>query len=84
MIVRVEQSDGGFDLPPDLAVAAPNHAVRAEKGEVVTFIDMDHFVTGGFAADTDVTIEKLFRLHDKLIETFHEQVVTKEAIESWK
>jgi uncharacterized protein (TIGR04255 family) len=84
MIVRVSQSDAGFDLPPDLALGAPKHVVRATKGEVVTFVDMDHSITGKFAADVGLAVEKLYRLHDKLIETFHEQVVTKEAIESWK
>jgi hypothetical protein len=47
-------------------------------------VDMDHSITGKFAADVGLAVEKLYRLHDKLIETFHEQVVTKEAIESWK
>lgn len=83
MIVRVVQRDDGLDLPPDLAFGAPKHEVRAQKDEVVTFVDMDHFVTGSFAADAELVVEKLFRLHDKLVETFHENVVTKEAIESW-
>lgn len=84
MIVRVVQSDAGADLPPDLAMVAPKHEVRAREGELVTFVDMDHYVTGNFAADAGLVVDKLYRLHDKLIETFHEQVVTKEAVESWK
>jgi uncharacterized protein (TIGR04255 family) len=84
MLVRVVQSDEGSDLPPDLAVGAPKHEVRAQKGELVTFVDMDHFVVGNFTADAELVIEKLYRLHDHLIETFHERVVTEGAIESWK
>jgi uncharacterized protein (TIGR04255 family) len=84
MLVRVLQSDEGTDLPPDLAFGAPKHEVRAKAGELVTFVDMDHSVTGNFAADTELVVEKLYQLHDKLIETLHEKVVTKEAIDSWK
>jgi hypothetical protein len=45
---------------------------------------MDHSVTGNFNADAALVVEKLFQLHDDLVETFHEHVVSKEAIESWK
>lgn len=84
MIVRVSQSDDGTDLPADLNLGAPKHEVRARKGELVTFVDMDHSVTGNFNADAALVVEKLFQLHDDLVETFHEHVVSKEAIESWK
>jgi uncharacterized protein (TIGR04255 family) len=84
MMVRVAQSDDGTDLPPDLAYGAPKHEVRAKKGELVTFVDMDHSVTGNFNADATLVVEKLFQLHDDLVETFHKHVVTQEAIESWK
>ena len=84
LIIRVAQSDDGTDLPPDLVAGAPKHEPRAKKDELVTFVDMDHSVTGKFNADTQLVVEKLFRLHDDLVETFHEQVVTKEAIESWR
>lgn len=84
MIVRVGQSDDGTDLPPDLAFGAPNHEVRAQKGELVTFVDMDHSVAGNFTTDAALVVEKLYQLHDDLIETFHKHVVTQEAIESWK
>jgi uncharacterized protein (TIGR04255 family) len=84
MIVRVAQGDDGSPLPPDLAVGAPKHEARASAGELVTFVDMDHAVTGSFDADTSLVIEHLFLLHDALVETFHEHVVSKEAIAAWE
>jgi uncharacterized protein (TIGR04255 family) len=84
MIVRITQSDDGTDRPPDLAVRARKPNARVQKDELVTFVDMDHAVRGNFNADTSLILEYLFRLHDALIETFHEHVVTREAIESWK
>ena len=84
MIVRVVQNDQGFSLPPDLIVGAPKHAVRAKAGELITLIDMDHYIEGTFDPDTDWVVARAFEMHDHLIETFHEHVVTETAIEAWK
>ena len=84
MIVRVAQNDQGFSLPPDLIAGAPKHAARAKRDEVITLIDMDHFIEGAFDPDADWVVARAFEMHDHLIETFHEHVVTKTAIEVWK
>jgi uncharacterized protein (TIGR04255 family) len=84
MIVRVAQSDDGTDLPPDLAFGAPKRDGRSKKGELVTFIDMDHYLEDTISANEELVVEKLYRLHDQLIETFHIHVVTEGAIQSWK
>jgi uncharacterized protein (TIGR04255 family) len=84
MIVRVTQNDLGFDLPPDLVVGAPKHDSRARQGELVTLIDMDHFIEGKFEPDPSWIVERAYLMHDQLIETFHEHVVTKSAVEVWK
>ena len=47
---RIVQNDQG-SLPPDLVDAAMNFTPRAEAGELVTLIDMDHFIEGNFDAD---------------------------------
>ena len=46
MIVRIVQNDQGHSLPPDLMAAAPKYSPRAGPGELVTLIDMDHYVEG--------------------------------------
>jgi uncharacterized protein (TIGR04255 family) len=84
MVIRITQNDRGFALPPDLLGGAPEHAPRAKRGELVTLIDMDHFIEGKFDADADWVVEKAYGMHDHLIETFHERVVTPDAIEAWK
>jgi len=84
MIVRVTQNDLGFDLPPDLVGGAPKHESRARSGELVTLIDMDHFIEGKFEPDPDWVVARAYRMHDHLIETLHEHVVTTNAIEVWK
>jgi len=83
MVVRVQQNDQGFDLPPDLVASAPNHAPRARKGELVTLIDVDHFIEGTFDPGADWVIARAYELHDHIIETFHDHIVTDHAVEVW-
>ena len=44
---RVVQNDQGFSLPPDLLGAAPKHTPRAKSGELITLVDMDHYIEWG-------------------------------------
>lgn len=83
-IVRVAQNDQGFDLPPDLVGSAPLHTSRAQPGQLVTLVDLDHFIEGNFDPEPERVVELLYGLHDHLIETFHENVVSPEAIEVWR
>lgn len=84
MVIRIVQNDQGLSLPPDLVDAAPAFVARAEAGELVTLIDMDHFVEGNFDADTDWVVGRAYEMHDYLVETFHDHVVTEDAIKEWK
>ena len=84
MVVRIVQNDQGSSLPPDLVDAAPSFSPRAEAGELVTLIDMDHFVEGNFDADPDWVVARAYEIHDHIIETFHNHVVTEDAIKEWK
>ena len=84
MVVRIVQNDQGLSLPPDLVDAAPSFSPRAEAGELVTLIDMDHFVEGNFDADPDWVVARAYEIHDHIIETFHNHVVTEDAIKEWK
>ena len=84
MIVRVVQNDEGHSLPPDLMAAAPKYPPRVGPGERVTLIDMDHYVEGTFDPDSERVVARAYELHDHIIETFHDHVVTEDAIEEWK
>ncbi|MYA17146.1 MAG: TIGR04255 family protein [Gammaproteobacteria bacterium] len=84
MVVRVVQNDQGLVLPPDLLAAAPKFSRREEAAELVTVIDMDHYVEGNFNPDSEWVVARAYEMHDHIIETFHEHVVTSEAIEEWK
>lgn len=84
MIVRIVQNDQGQDIPPDVALGAPKHTNRAKAGELVTLVDMDHFIEGNFDPDTDWVVEHAYEMHDHIVETFHEHVVTDAAIEAWR
>jgi uncharacterized protein (TIGR04255 family) len=84
MIVRVVQNDQGFDLPPDLVGGAPKHQSRAKPRELATLVDMDHFIDGNFEPNTEWLMDRTYQLHDHLIETFHEHVVTSVAVEAWR
>ena len=73
----------GSSLPPDLVDAAPSSSPRAEAGELVTLIAMDHFAEGNFDADAGWVVARAYEMHDHIIETFQGHVVTEDAIEEW-
>jgi uncharacterized protein (TIGR04255 family) len=84
MVLRVAQNDQGFDLPPDLIGGAPKFQSRAQPGELVTLVDMDHFIEGKFDPSAEWVTARAYVMHDHLIETFHEHVVSAKAIEVWQ
>ena len=84
MVVRIVQNDQGSSLPPDLLAAAPKSSPRAETGELVTLIDMDHYVEGTFDPDSAWVVARAYEMHDHIIEAFHDHVVTRDAIQEWK
>ncbi len=84
LIIRVSQNDQGWDIPPDLLGNAPKRDRRVQPGELVTFIDMDHYINGSFAASVDQIQSLVFPLHDRIIDTFHDHIVSKEAIALWR
>ena len=84
MIVRIVQNDQGHSLPPDLMAAAPAYSPRAGPGDLVTLIDMDHYVEGTFDPDSEWVVARAYEMHDHIIETFHNQVVTEDASKEWK
>lgn len=84
MVVRIVQNDQSLVLPPDLLAAAPKLPRRVETAELITLIDMDHYVEGTFSPDSEWIVARTYEMHDDIIETFHEHVVTPEAIEEWK
>lgn len=86
LIVRLHQNDKGNDLPPDLAADAPKRLKRAEEGELLTLIDIDHFWEGmlGPPIEVDQIVETAYRLHDDSILVLHKSVVTEEAVKIWK
>jgi 2-keto-4-pentenoate hydratase/2-oxohepta-3-ene-1,7-dioic acid hydratase in catechol pathway len=67
------------DYEAELAIV-----IGREMGELVTLVDMDHYIEGNFEPGADWVVERAYEMHDHIIETFHEHVVTKDAIEVWK
>ena len=84
MVVRVVQNDQGLLLPPDLVGGAPKQGSSAEAGELITLIDIDHYVEGNFDPDARWMVETAYEMHDQIVETLHKQVATEEAIAVWK
>ncbi len=84
MVIRVVQNDQGFDLPPDLVRGAPKSESRVKEGELVTLVDMDHYIAGTFDPNAEWVTARVYAMHDHLIETFHEHVVSDKAIEVWR
>ena len=84
MVVRVVQNNQGLLLPPDLVSAAPKYGSRPHAGELITLIDMDHYVEGNFDPDAEWVVARCYDMHDQILETFHEHVVTPEAVAVWQ
>ena len=86
MVVRISQSDKGYDLPLDLLPNAPKRQPKRniKPGEVVTFLDIDHYIEGNFEPDINWIEGKAYQLHDHIVETLHDHVLTKEAVEEWQ
>ena len=83
MIVRVSQNAKGIDLPPDLATNAPKRKSNGNSAKLITFVDLDHFIEGGFSPDVEWIEENMFLLHDNIVETLHNNVITEGAIQKW-
>jgi uncharacterized protein (TIGR04255 family) len=81
MVVRVVQNDQGASLSPELLGEAPKLPPRGEPGGLVTLIDMEHSIEGTFEPDADWVVERAYKLHDRLVETLHQHVLTAAAIE---
>jgi len=84
MVVRIAQNNQGMDLPPDLVGSAPKRAKRVEKNELVTFVDIDHYLEGDFEPQAELIEKNTYLLHDQIIKTFHNYVITEEAVEAWR
>jgi uncharacterized protein (TIGR04255 family) len=84
LVVRVTQNDQGFFLPPDLVDNAPRLERAAKVGDILTLVDMDHFIGGELLPDAAHIAAQAYALHDHIIESFHEHVVSKHAIEVWR
>ena len=50
----------------------------------VTLIDMDHYVKGTFDPHSQWVVTRAYEMHEHIIETFRDHVVTREAAEEWK
>lgn len=86
LVFRLHQTDAGYDLPPDLIGDAPPRQQAVSRGELVSILDMDHYWDGKYGPPLAISWveEKLFRLHDRIIDVFHSHVITKKAIELWR
>jgi hypothetical protein len=50
----------------------------------VTLVDMDQFIEGTFNPDAEWVVARAYEMHDHLVETFHNHVVSEKAIEVWR
>ncbi len=84
MVIRIMQNDGGYLLPPDLMPGVHTHSAKTAPGKLRTLIDMDHYIESNLDPKTSLVLERAYTMHDHLIETFYDSVVTKEACEVWQ
>ncbi len=82
LVVRYSQSDNGTFLPADLMPSPLKHDVEVPPGEVVSFLDLDHFSEQSHDFEVSSVLELLGRLHDYLDRTFR-SAVTETALQKW-
>ena len=83
MIVRLAQNRDSALLPPDLVPHHPLLQTRAEPGELVTLLDLDHYREERQTFDIGSVCQTAWELHDGLDLMFRD-VVTTHAMEAWK
>lgn len=85
MLVRLHQNRDGRVLPPDLgtgALLAPSG--RAEPGELITLLDIDHFHECDTGYDQSSFEAVAWKLKEGSYQVFADNVVTEHALRVWK
>ena len=83
MIVRLTQNRDGVLLPPDLIRHHPILQRQAEKGVLLTLIDLDHYREERQRFDNSKVIDIAWELHGGL-EFMFRDMVTQHALGVWK
>ena len=86
LAIRVFRGEKGLDLPPDLMPSAPAKRKTVAPDEDIAMVDMDHYWNGTMGPNTSVDfIEEMFyRLHDTIINGFHNSVISEEGMKKWQ
>ena len=86
LAIRVFRGEKGLDLPPDLMFSAPVNRKKVTPDEDIAMVDMDHYWIGSMGPNTNITqIEEMFfRLHDTIINGFHNSVISEEGMKKWQ
>lgn len=82
VLVRVLQTNDGTFVPPDLADNTLEYTMSVPPENVVTILDIDHFVTETFDFSPATIEERLWYLHDTNDLAFR-SAVTEDALETW-
>lgn len=82
LVIRYSQSDNGAFLPADLMPSPLRHEAEVPPGEVVSFLDLDHFLEQSQDFEVSSVLELLGRLHDNLDRAFR-SAVTETALQKW-
>jgi len=83
MIVRVAQNRDDKVLPPDLIPHNPRLRANAERGELLTLLDLDHYRKERKSFEVESLRGVAWELHDGLDILFRD-LVTPHALEVWK
>jgi len=86
LAIRIFRGEKGLDLPPDLMFSAPINRKKVAPDEDIAMVDMDHYWIGSMGPKTNIThIEEMFfRMHDTIINGFHNSVISEEGMKKWQ
>jgi uncharacterized protein (TIGR04255 family) len=87
LVIRVIRGEKGMDIPPDLMPSAPANRKTVAPDEDIAMVDMDHYWVGSMGPDvriTQIIEEMFFRMHDTIINGFHNSVISEDGIKKWQ
>lgn len=83
LALRITQNNKGALVPPDIIFKPMNHKQEVSAAKLITLVDSDHFVQGGWDYDLPTIVQTVDNLHAVINEAWFNDFVTEHALKVW-